>query len=119
MKTRPTIKELLNFVVPRVAPYWRELAMQLDIEPRHLQMIAADNACDSQRCCMEMFCHWLDRYPDASWQNLIHALEDINLSSVATDVEKTLLGNLSSYRCYLGVYLFPIILISVSAILSL
>ena len=119
MKARPTIKELINVVVPRVAPIWHDIAVGLDIEAPQLKLIATDNANDSQRCCMEMFCYWLESRPDASWENLIHAIKVVDLSYVATDVaaEKKLLGNLCSYRCYLGVCLFSIIFVSVSAIL--
>lgn len=104
MKAKPTIKELINFVVPRVAPMWDDVAMGLNIKVPQLHLIAKDNANDSQRCCIEMFCDWLDSRHDASWQNLIYALKDVQLNCVATDVEM-LLGNLCNYRCYLGVCL--------------
>ena len=43
------------------------------------------------KCCSDMFSLWLERQPEASWTQLINALRNVNLMSLATKVENLLI----------------------------
>ena len=100
VNTTPTRKELLDHVVPYVAARWYMLGVKLlkDDQGSHLDVIKSDHTGDNRMCCMEMFSYWLKSNTDATWQQLIEALQSpaIELAVVAADVEKMLTG---SYIC--------------------
>ena len=87
------MKTLINLVIPQVSAQWEYVGLSLlgKHEVSRIRMIKKDNASDPQRCCMEMLCYWLESCPDASWQNLIDALQDVELNAVAADIEKKIL----------------------------
>ena len=57
-------------------------------------MIQANNH-NVNTCCREMFQKWLNMKPDASWDQLVAALNEIELSSAAHAVSK---------QCISGMY---------------
>ena len=93
---KPLLKDLHNFVVPRVANKWYELGIQLLNESQlpRLNGIRAVYANDHQRGCVEMLQHWLNITPEASWDNLIHALRapHLELLAIADDIKKEVKG---------------------------
>ena len=100
VNTTPTRKKLLDHVVPYVAARWYMLGVKLLKEDQgsHLDVIKSDHTGDNQMCCMEMFSYWLNSNTDATWQELVEALQSpaVKLAVVAADVEKMLTG---SYIC--------------------
>ena len=74
-----------------MATKWYELGLELldDSQAKHLDIISA-NSPDVTRCCREMFKHWLNAHPTASWYKLVDALR-------ATGIEEnTVAGMLES-----------------------
>lgn len=55
-----------------------------------LGTIAANCRSDVISCCSSLFTLWLQRKPDASWGQLIDALRNIKLHSLAAEIEKKL-----------------------------
>ena len=55
-----------------------------------MNTIAVNSHDNVIKCCAGMFSIWLERQPDASWRQLITALTNVKLVSLATEVEKLL-----------------------------
>ena len=94
--SKPLLKDLHSIVVPKVANKWYELGIQLLNESQlpRLNGIRAAYANDHQGGCVEMLQHWLNITPEASWDNLIHALRTpvLELLAIAGDIEKEVKG---------------------------
>ena len=95
--SKPTIKDLLDYVIPRVTPQWYELGIKLlkADQESHLDIVRSNHAGDNKNCCMDMFQYWLSRNFDATWQQLIEALQSpaVELPVVADDIKKMLIGS--------------------------
>ena len=100
---KPTKNKLLDHVVPHVTPYWYDLGIKLlkEEEEAQLDVIESNYADDKKECCKRMFWYWLSTNTDASWQQLIEALQSsaIKLPVVAADIEKMLKGR---HACMVG-----------------
>ena len=103
MNTTPTRNELLDHVVPYVAAQWYILGVKLlkNDQGSHLDVIKSDHSGNNQMCCMQMFSYWLNTNTDATWKQLIEALQSpaIKLTVVAANIEKMLTGSLQFYYC--------------------
>ena len=90
----PTPKQIRNILKPNtsgVAVRWYDLGLQLlddDAGPGVLELIKADHRNNNNTCCNEMFVKWLQMKPDATWNELVRALNKIGLNSVAADLKK-------------------------------
>ena len=97
MDSRPSRNKLLDHVVPHVTPQWYVLGVKLlkEDQESQLDIIKSNHPSDNQMCCMEMFWYWLSTNTDASWQQLIEALQlpIVKLPVVAADIEKMLTGS--------------------------
>ena len=90
-------------MVPNVADKWRDIGVQLldpTINDRVLDVIAADHSRSVERCkCV--FEEWLNTKKDASWNQLIEAINTIGLNSLSSQLEKGLEGNVCIYISYI------------------
>ena len=61
VKSRPSQKRLLRYVVPHVAPRWYDIGVELLDGEREteLEVIEANGRGDLKKCCMDMFRCWL------------------------------------------------------------
>ena len=89
----PTPKKLNNIFKPDlsgVATKWYELGMQLlqDDATGVLDVIKANHPNNVTTCCNEMFKKWLETQHDASWSQLVMALNEIRLNAIADDLNK-------------------------------
>jgi len=78
-RKKPKIKDIHNHLIPKWAPRWKELGIQLGIDQHLINIIEYDHRNDCKSCCIEMFTKWLDSNPTASWEDIITAVD--NLSS--------------------------------------
>ena len=89
---RPILKDLCNHVVPGVADKWRDLGVQLldPISGSTLDIIERNNPRDVVRCCQCMLEKWLEKTPDASWNQLLAALRSssVQLNHLASQIEQ-------------------------------
>ena len=72
---------------------WRDVGRELlgeEVESE-LNTIAANSHDNVIKCCSGMFSLWLERQPEASWRQLINALRNVNLVTLATSIENLLL----------------------------
>ena len=90
---RPSMRDLNKHVIPLVATRWYDLGLEL-LETQHerkLEIIEEDNK-EVTKCCRKMFSKWLETQSDnASWDQLILAVKNIELNDVANDIEQLLL----------------------------
>ena len=96
---QPQLKDLYEHVVPSVADKWWDMGVHLLhptlIDGRALEVIAADHPHSVEECCKSMFKRWLETQRDASWNHLLEAIRTIGLHSLASNLEKDLLGRVS------------------------
>ncbi|XP_065883067.1 sacsin-like [Dysidea avara] len=91
----PIIKQIHNILKPDttgVAARWYNLGIQLNMETGTLDSIKADNPNDVNASCTAMFNQWLRTTPDASWNKLVCALNSIDMSQAASDLDRQLTG---------------------------
>ena len=78
---KPEISELHGSIVPKYAARWKDLGIQLKIPEHHLDTIAADNKNSqsySKECCKAMLKKWMEITPDATWNMLQKAIDDLS-----------------------------------------
>ena len=96
---QPQLKDLYEHVVPSVADKWWDMGVHLLhptlIDGRALEVIAADHSHRVEECCKSMFKRWLETQRDASWNQLLEAIRSIGLPSLASNLEKDLIGRVS------------------------
>ena len=87
------MRDLNTHVVPLVAARWYDLGLEL-LKPQHereLEIIEENNN-EVKKCCRKMFSKWLETQSDnASWDQLIQAVKNIELNDVSNDIEQLLL----------------------------
>ena len=85
---RPALK-LLN---KHVSSKWHDLGLELleQEDEETLNQIKSDNPKDVNECCKEMFQLWLRKCSTATWHQLIQALREVDLNSLATKIERML-----------------------------
>ena len=93
---RPQYEYLIKFVRDKVCAAcannpekWRDLGIEL-IGQQKVDIIKANNGDVTQRCSV-MLSLWLEIKSKASWNQLIQALKDVELETLADEVHKLLL----------------------------
>ena len=84
-------------MVPSVADKWRDIGVQLLhptlVDDRVLDVIEANHPRSVEECCKSMFEKWLETQKDsANWKQLVEAIKNIRLHSIADKLEKELQG---------------------------
>ena len=99
------LKNLYDHVVPSVADKWRDIGVHLLpptlVENRVLEVIAADHPHSIEDCCKAMFDKWLEIQKDTSWNQLIEALNAIELYSFASKLRKDIIGRLTKLHNFI------------------
>ena len=83
-------------MVPSVADMWRDIGVHLLhpilVDDRVLEVIAAEHPHSVKECCKSMFEKWLCSQKDASWNQLIEAIDAVGLNYFASKLKKDLMG---------------------------
>ena len=69
---------------------WKDLGVELLDAGSDDALNIISNSNDVIKCCSAMFQLWLDRQPNASWRQLIEALEKLQLNYLANDIKSKL-----------------------------
>ena len=71
---------------------WRDLGIELLGQGgiAELDVIKANNTDDVMKCCSKMLSLWLQLQTEASWNQLIEALEQVKLNRLAKEIKKAL-----------------------------
>ena len=67
---------------------WRDLGLELVDSNKILRVIETNHPSDVDTCCRLMFEKWLDNTPNASWSQLVTALDTIEMATAADAVRK-------------------------------
>lgn len=72
---------------------WRDLGIELMGEEgvTKLDEIKANNNGNVTKCCSEMFSLWRQLQPKANWNQLIRALKEVELITLADEIKKLLM----------------------------
>ena len=79
-------------VISRTSAAWKRVATRLHFEGYEIKSIEKDKHFQTGDACSTMFSDWLEgkgRQP-TTWETLIEALEEANLSELANDLKETL-----------------------------
>ena len=84
----PQLKDLKHIMKDEagVTTEWYDIGLELLNDVVVLNNIRANHPTDVNRCCTEMFSKWLQREPDASWNQLAEALKKVGLNAAAKNV---------------------------------
>ena len=77
----PTLKQLLNCVVPEVALVWYAFGIELEITVNALDCIKKNEIGIVEDCCIEMFKYWLSKHKNSgslprTWRTVLKAVEN-------------------------------------------
>ena len=89
LSDQPTLRDVVCFAVPRVAPKWYDLGLALDVQPFVLDTISQQQKCPDQP--RTMFVKWLEGSPGTgsqprTWQSVLTAVEMICGSAAVENI---------------------------------
>ena len=86
---------------------WHDLGLELleQEDEEKLNEIETNNPNDVSKSCKEMFQLWLRKCTNATWNQLIGALKDVNLNSIATSIEGKLIPSEDIVCVSAGMYI--------------
>ena len=91
IEDRPTIQQLVDVMRIEnieITTKWYELGLKLVDSNEVLKVIEADNPRNTNTCCRVMFEKWLEKIPNASWSQLVTALDNIKMNTAADAVRR-------------------------------
>lgn len=94
MRDPPILKQL-HWFKHDVSHAWFYLGVELLPGPddiNKLKGIKQNHPDDNDKCCSDMFDFWIQKYPSASWEDLIRALRRINKHGVAEKIAAAYYG---------------------------
>ncbi|XP_065901549.1 uncharacterized protein [Dysidea avara] len=90
------LSEFNRYIRPQVARKWYDLGIKLSLNVEKLNNIEANNPRDIERCCTQMYQHWLNSDLQASREKLAVALQHIGYSTLAERVWNNSMEGMSS-----------------------
>lgn len=91
------IKIQLTAACEQNSEVWKDLGVELlpdeERSVAQVRTISANSHGDINKCCASLFSKWLEMVPNASWRQLIKALNSkvINLHHLAMEIERKLI----------------------------
>ena len=73
--------------VEEITTEWYQIGLELLGDTKALDIIASNHPKDANRCCIEMFKTWVRCKPDANWDQLATALNEIGLNAAAENIK--------------------------------
>ena len=73
-----------------IAAKWRELGPVLIDSYNIIRLIETNHRNDVTTCCRVMFEKWLERTPGADWDQLVAALNEIDMKTAADVISRQL-----------------------------
>ena len=78
---------LNRLFIEKHATKWRRIGLELSITSEALDIIGVDYPTEVQARCRAMLKAWLQKDPEASWEQLLHAVEAIDKDCYNCGVE--------------------------------
>ena len=73
-------------IIEEIGTNWKKVADQLQFHHAVIKTIEQDKNFQTEECCREMFCRWLDGKAcdceEVTWEKLIWALSDVQLGAI-------------------------------------
>ena len=90
---QPALKLLNKHVRKGASSKWHDLGLELleQEDEEILHKFKCNNPNNMDECCKEMFQLWLRKSPDATWNQLIQALKEVELNNLAATIEGMLM----------------------------
>lgn len=94
---RPTQRLLQNVMTADLTGFstkWYELGIQLLEESTSVNILSEiehDYPNNASRCCTKMFEKWLSQQPNASWDQILTALNNIGMNSAVEQIKRELI----------------------------
>jgi len=111
--TVPTVLELGDIVVPRVAVDWKSIASDLELKEHTIAVIEQRCRNDPRSCCMQMLSEWVITEQGVSpktWATLLFIIKQTRkLVSACSDIENDL-ANLPMYVIIHNIHNFNMLL---------
>ena len=79
--------KLIQVLKPVIAQ-WYELGIALGVTSDRLDTIRVDNPHSMKDCLRDLLHHWLQKYPERGWADIIEALRQMNMYTIAEDIER-------------------------------
>ena len=101
----PTIQQLVNVMRIEhieIATKWYELGLELVDSNKALKVIETNHRNDVNTCCRLMFEKWLEVKSDASWSQLVTALDNIEMKAAADTVRKLFKSGIRKMPMYIS-----------------
>ena len=93
---KPTLRQLLTMLKP-VTAEWRVLGVHLCIDAGKLDAIRAANPHKVEDCTRDLVNHWLQKYPNKGWRDIVIALREMGRNDVAGEIEKQYIPSQGTY----------------------
>ena len=90
---RPALKLLNKHVRKDISFKWYDLGLELleQEDEEKLYKIKCNNPSNVDECCTEMFQLWLRKCTNATWNQLIQALKEVELNNLAAKIDGMLI----------------------------
>ena len=75
LNSTPLLKDLYRVVTPDYATQWKTIGGLLGLPTACLDTAEAENLTNLQRCCNEMLKMWLARNTNATWKDVLAAID--------------------------------------------
>ena len=79
---KPTEIALCNNFTPKYAAHWKRIGILLDVNEITLEKIACDDKKNAKECCNELWKVWLSENINASWNNVLQAVDIISVTDL-------------------------------------
>ena len=73
---RPELRDVYKYVIPEYAHRWGDLGVLLYFKQAELEIIFRDFH-NSKECCKRLLSAWLEKSPNATWDQLFSAIDDL------------------------------------------
>ena len=88
------MKHLTNLVLPKIAAYWKIVAINLEFKNSTIKIIQQKERDDPENCCLEMLTKWVTTdhgVGPKTWDTLLCTLKEIKkLTNACNEIEKEL-----------------------------
>ena len=98
IEDRPNIQQLVEVMRIEhieITTKWYDLGLELVDSNKALKVIEVNHRNDVNTCCRVMFEKWLEKTPNASWSQLVAALDNIKMNTAADAVRKLFKSGIS------------------------
>ena len=97
----PTLNELNQLVVWRIAARWYEVGLSLGVKPTLLGTIKANHPGDVEGACRDLLCRWLSLGTGTGeqpreWLSILKAIKETMGESTAEEIEREAIPQVGS-----------------------